>query len=163
MKRTMCIFLAVLVLAGCVLLTACEKPVEEPLQAKYLREIQDAYDGEMAKEENQTTSAMVQITQHYADLWKTAAEDCYEKIMAFGGKLTANDRFDSLDALRAHAAEAKKAFDAGYEAQCEAYFRSLQEAHGDGTIVGLSMAVYEYELQKQWALTLCDLYDTCCK
>ena len=164
MKRTMCALLAVLMLVGCFMLPACKKTEEqEVLREKYLREIQEGYDAEMAKEENQTTLAMTQLTEQYAHAWKTAAEDCYESIMTFDGKFSSNESFDSIKALRDYVKTEKETFDEDYQTQCDAYLKSLQATHGDGTIVGLSMAVFQYGLQKDWALTLADLHDTHCK
>jgi len=160
----MCAILAVLMLAGCFLLTACQKPAEEePLQEKYLREIQTAYDAEMAKEENQTTAAMVQLTEQYAKAWQAAAKDACDRIQNYKGNLRSNDRFDSVSELQKHVTEAQREFDETYETKCAAYLKTLQETHGGGSIVGLSMAVFDYDLQKDWALTVLELYDTCCQ
>ena len=168
MKKVLC---AILALALLVCFSACqtdapsaENPTpQEPLTDRYLREIQDTYDAQMAKEENQSTAQMVQITQQYTQTWSDVAQEYYEKLMGFSGELSSRETLQSVEDLRAYVETQKQTFDADYLSKSDAYLQSLQESYGGGSIIGLSMSVFQYDLQKNWALSLLQLYDTYCQ
>lgn len=166
MKKILCAILALVMLVS---LCACQKDVEDmaaqpqgPVTDVYLRDIQGAYDAEMAKEENQNTVTMVQLTQDYAEKWKTVAEEYCAKIMAFDGALTPNPRFNQVEAMKSYISATKADFESSFQRRSDDYLQSLQDVHGGGSIMGLSMAVFEYGLCKDFALEILRVYDSCC-
>ena len=136
-----------------------ESNVKEPLSEKLIREIDGAYLEEQKKLENDTTIGMVQLTNKYTDEWKQVADEYYDKIMEYDGVIQPSEAYYSSDDLYTFVSNMKINWEQYNQEQCDSYMKTLQTIYGAGTIVGPLFAEYEYEMQKDWALQLVEIYE----
>lgn len=128
--------------------------VPESLSEKLIREIDDAYKEDQKKPESSTTVGMVELAKQYAEKWKQAADEYYNKIMAYDGVVQLNENYASSDDLHTYVSNMKSNWEQYYQVQCENYLNTLKATYGAGTIVGPIMADYEYNMQMEWTLQL---------
>lgn len=167
MKKTICLYLAVLTFA--VLLCGCQStkaatPTPEPsavenapekskapesLSEKLTTQIHDAYLKAQELPEYSTTGGMTELADRYAEQWKQVADEYYEKLLAHDG---------AQEGFHGHISDLKANWQQYYDAQCESYVKTLQAMHGPATAVRPIFAMYRYDLQKEWALQLVGLY-----
>lgn len=132
----------------------------ETLREKLLREIEGVYLEEQKLPEYSTTLGMIELADTYTEKWKQVADEYYNKIME-----AEIEEYDesvqpnySSDDLHTFVSNMKTSWEKYYQEQCDNYYKVLKANYGPGTIVGPIFANYKYEMQKEWALRILDIY-----
>lgn len=120
----------------------------ESLKEKLIREIDGAYYEEAEKPENNTTIGMVEIAAKYTEKWKQISDEYYDRIMQ-----------DDSSELNAHVSDMRTNWEDYYQKQCESYKNTLQIIYEGGSVTGPLFASYKYEMQKEWALQIVEIYE----
>lgn len=132
---------------------------KEDLTEKYIREIDDAYIEESKKEENSSTLKIIEVTDTYAAKWTDLADEYYNKIINYESSVTETENYSNTEELRAYVSGLKTTFTTDFQTKSEEYLKSLQDQYGTGSIIGPAMATYKYNLQKEWALQILEIYE----
>jgi len=119
---------------------------KETLTEKLIREIDDAYHKEAELPEFSTTVGMIELADKYAGKWKQIADEYYNILI-------------KNDNLHTYILNMKNNWEEYYQTQCENYIEILHSIYDHGTIIGPIFAHYKYELQKDWALRLVEIYE----
>lgn len=143
--------------------TVVEPVVEQQekvsLEDKLVSEIEGAYHKESKLPESSTTIGMIQLAEKYTEKWKQVADKYYDEILKYDDIIQINEDYYSSDDLHTFVSNMKANWEEYNQVHCENYAKTLRTIYGNGTIVGPLLADYEYEMQKDWALQLIDIYD----
>lgn len=130
----------------------------ETLSARLTREIDEAYIAEQLLPEYASTVGMLELANTYAAKWAVAAQECYDKLMAYDIEPSSVHEYSSDD-LHASIAAMKTNWEQYYQTECENYEKVLVMIYDASTIVGPQLAFHRYELQMEWALQLAYICD----
>lgn len=98
------------------------------------------------------------IIDKYAEEWKERADEYYNKLMEFDGILQLNDHYYSSDDFHTFISEMKTNWEQYYQVESENYLKMLEAVNTGSSNTVTMMARYEYEMQKEWALKLINIY-----
>lgn len=136
-----------------------DEGIKESVYEKLIREIDGAYAEESKLPESSTTFGMIELADKYTEKWKQVADEYYDKIMKYNGIISLNENYYSSDDLHIFVSNMKTTWEEYKQEQCDNYLKTLQTIYEGGTIVGPLFAEYRYEMQKEWALQLVDIYE----
>lgn len=124
----------------------------ESIKDKLVADIEGEYQKETEKAEYMTTLGMIELANKYGDKWKAVSDEYYNKILsAFTGP-EADGLKEKLDALKVSYEEYAKD---NLAVHTEIY----KSQYTGGSIIGPLCASKQYELQKEYALTLIGIYE----
>jgi len=177
MKKAISLFLLIIVIMLCF--CGCEKtnsdsadknsiPVEstvkenivkESLSEKLIREIDGAYLEESKLSEFSTTLGMVKLAEKYTDKWKDVANEYYNKMMEYDGIVQPNEVNYSSEDFHNTLLKMKEDWEEYHNKEISNYMIVIHCIYDSGTICGPLLSQYEYEMYKDWALKLVDIYE----
>ena len=131
---------------------------EESISKRLVREMDEALKKELEDPNNYSTTEMANVTLKYTEKWQKIADEYYNKLMEFDGIIQLNEHYYSSDDFHTFISEMKKNWEQYYQIECENYLKVLEAIYNGGTITITFMADYEYEMQKDWAVKLIDIY-----
>jgi len=137
--------------------TTSENQVQETLAEKLLREIEGAYREERESTENSSQGAMADVDYKYTQKWKQIADEYYQKILTHD-VMVGTGTGDSSVSGTAALSEMKNNWEQYYKQQCDSYEKVLGTIYGGGSLAGIMHSSYRYEMQKEWALELVEIY-----
>lgn len=132
---------------------------EQSLSEKLINEIDGAYSEDAKLPEYSATVGMIELANKYTEKWEQVADKYYNKIMEYDGIIKLSDDYYSSDDLHTFVLNMKTNWEQYNQVQCDNYMKTLRTIYASGTIVGPLYADYEYEMQKEWALQLVDIYE----
>ncbi len=127
----------------------------ETLTDKLLREIEGEYFEKQAEPQYTTTAGMVKLSVEYASKWEAVAEEYYAKILEWLSKNSP----EVQAAFEKKLSELKETYAAYAEAKTEVYTEAYQILYGGGSIRGPLSAHRAYDIKKDFALELAELYE----
>lgn len=136
-----------------------DNEVQETLSERLVREIDSTYREEQKSPEDGSTIGMVELSNKYAQKWKQVADEYYDKIMKYDGITQLDENYYSSDDLHTFVSNMKKSWESYNKEQCDNYGKTLSAIYGGGTIIGPLLADFEYNMQKDWALRLVNIYE----
>lgn len=127
------------------------------LQIRLTKEIDEARSVEL--ETAISTADMVYVNQKYADMWQDVANKYYEKIVNYNGIIQPSDNYYTSDDLHTFVSNMKNNWEQYYKIESENYLKTLQTIYQGGTVTGTIISGYHYNMQKEWALRVVDIYE----
>lgn len=127
------------------------------LQIRLTKEIDEARSVEL--ETAISTADMVYVNQKYADMWQDVANKYYEKIMNYNGIIQPSDNYYTSDDLHTFVSTMKNNWEQYYKIESENYLKTLQAIYQGGTVTSTIISSYHYNMQKEWALRIVDIYE----
>ncbi|MBE6798051.1 MAG: hypothetical protein E7531_06960 [Ruminococcaceae bacterium] len=79
--------------------------------------------------------------------------------MKYDGITQLDENYYSSDDLHTFVSNMKKSWESYNKEQCDNYGKTLSAIYGGGTIIGPLLADFEYNMQKDWALRLVNIYE----
>ena len=135
-----------------------ENQAKESLSEKLIREIDAAYIEAQKEPENGTTIGMIELADEYTAKWKQVSDEYYDKIMKYTGAARLDGKQYSADELHTFVSDMKTNREAEDKVNSENCYKELQNTYGGGSAIGPIFANYKYEMQKEWALKLVEIY-----
>ena len=106
-----------------------------------------------------STADMAYVNQKYADMWQDVANKYYEKIMNYNGIIQPSENYYTSDDLHTFVSNMKNNWEQYYKIESENYLKTLQTIYQCGTVTGTIISSYHYNMQKEWALRIVDIYE----
>jgi len=159
-----------LILLITMLLCSCEKHTSTPeslvdnttnvkqqetLGDKLIYDIENEYTIESQKPEYTTTVGMIDLKYKYAEKWENISSEYYHKIENHIKKNSGETRADLLESLE----EFKEKYEQYIKSNIDMYSEIYNLKYKGGSIIGVLGASKHYELQKEYALELIEIYE----
>ena len=122
----------------------CRKLISE-IEGEYLKEKENDPDG-------LTKAEYCDLTEEYANKWKQAADEYYNKLMEYDLGTQVSEAYPTTEEFHKALSNMKKNREEYHNEELSNYITALQYKYTAGTIVTTFFAKYEYEMQKEWAL-----------
>lgn len=129
------------------------------LSEALLQMIDGAYKEESKFPENCSTVGMCELADKYTKKWKEIADEYYDKIMAYDEDIQLSDAYYSTDDLHTFVSNMKTSWEKYNKEQCENYVKVLETIYPGSPEITITSANYAYELQKEWAIKLVEIYE----
>lgn len=132
--------------------------LSDGLSESLIREIEDAYKAELLTGDN-STIGMVERTAKYTNMWQQVSNEYYDKLINYESIEKYGEIGHTADEFHSYIKNMKTSWEKYYADQCENYREVLFTIYGAGTITKPIFADYQYEMQKDWALRLVEIYE----
>ena len=127
--------------------------------------IQQKIDGELKKEqyldENCTTMGMANFYLKYAEKWESIANQYYERLFDFKEDWYSLDESNTNEDFYESISRMKEIRETYRDELLDAYYMNKRSLYGTGSYVTVGMAVCEYDLAKDWAMRVLNIYQQC--
>ncbi len=132
--------------------------LSDDLSESLIREIEDAYKAEALTGDN-STIGMVERAAKYTNMWQQVSNEYYNKLINYENIEKYGEIGHTADEFHSYIKNMKTSWEKYYAEQCENYREVLFTIYGAGTITKPIFADYQYEMQKDWALRLVEIYE----
>lgn len=128
---------------------------DETISDRLLNDIESEYKKDAEKEENMTTAGMINLAYRYAEKWDAVSVEYHNKIIT-----VADEAFeDKKEVITEKLDKLKKSYDEYAENNLDLYKEIYNLKYSGGSIIGPLCATEYYELKKDYALELVDIYE----
>lgn len=161
MRKTLCLFLValcILSLWGCGSIPHNAASAGESLTDTITAQIEADYAKDAQLPAYMTTLGMIELADKYTAKWKQVAEEYYNKLAAYKGRVSATEDYKNAKQLRAYVTDLKQEWDGALQGKIDVYAQTLQAEYGNGSVKGPLLAEYKRTLHKEWALQLIGIY-----